>query len=124
MARPTGWILDAQDRERLLVAFPPRYANVIAHHVTYWGKKGAQSSPPEPATFKVVGHADDGRGIEALVVSVDGSCDRPDGSIYHITWSLDPGSGLKPVDSNRLIADVGWTDTHMPHPFKAEPGWL
>ncbi|MBB3764139.1 hypothetical protein [Sphingomicrobium lutaoense] len=124
MARPVGWILKEDDRERLLAAFPPRYSKVIAHHVTHWGRSGKPTAPPSPASFKVVGHADDKRGIEALVVSVDGDCDRPDGSIYHVTWSLDPASGCKPVDSNRLIKEAGWTETHMPHPFEAEPGWL
>jgi hypothetical protein len=37
---------------------------------------------------------------------IDGSTSRPDGSVYHITWSLGPGR--KPVDSNKVIAHQGY----------------
>jgi hypothetical protein len=32
--------------------------------------------------------------------------DRPDGSVYHITWSLQ--NGYKPVDSNKVIKKYGY----------------
>jgi hypothetical protein len=65
--------------------------------------------------------ADDGEGIQALLVSVDGKKVKPDGFPYHITWSLDTSQPLsseiaafadedqkvqtyKPQHSNALIA--------------------
>ena len=39
----------------------------------------------------MIGRADDGESLECLVVEIDGTTDRPDGSTYHITWSLGPG---------------------------------
>src|SRR3546814_9902597 len=50
---------------------------------------------------------DDGEGLQALIVSIDGSTDRPDGSTYHITWSLDRSRGRKAVQSNDVIAERG-----------------
>lgn len=123
MPRAVGWILDDADRARLLERFPPRYAKLIAHHVTLWSHKAAKPVPG-PASFNVVGHADDGRGIEALVVTCDGKTQRPDGSTYHITWSLDPDSGLAPKHSNDLIAEAGWAPVEPAIPFSAEPGLL
>jgi hypothetical protein len=38
-----------------------------------------------------VGEADDGAGVQALVVRIGGTTERPDGAIYHITWSLAEG---------------------------------
>ena len=108
MGRGVGWILDEAQRAALLGRFPPRYGQVIAHHVTLWGhKKGA--SVPAPATIALVGYAHAGDGIECYVATVDGQTTRPDGNIYHVTWSLDPASGKVPKDSNALISAHGWT---------------
>jgi hypothetical protein len=54
------------------------------------------------------------RGVQALVVEIDGSVTRPDGSIYHITWSLDRAAGRKPLESNAVLLS-GW---HRVRPIK------
>jgi hypothetical protein len=122
MARPVGWVLTEETRAALLDRFPPRHDDVVAHHVTQWGRR-VKKPVPGPANFAVVGRADAGAGIEALVVTVDGETRRPDGSTFHITWSIDPDSGKRPKDSNMLIADHGWTECE-PVPFEAEPGFV
>ena len=95
--------LDKKSRQILAATFPPKYPDFIGQHITY--KMGNKSGlPPMPNTVAVIGYADDGESLEALVVAVDGSTDRVDGSIYHITWSLDRSKGRKPVDSNKLVA--------------------
>ena len=99
----TAYVLDDASRELLAKRFPPKYPEVIGHHVTVQFGVPADAAPPQPAALKVVGYKDSGDGLEALVVSVNGSTDRPDGSTYHITWSLDR-SKYKPVDSNKLLA--------------------
>jgi hypothetical protein len=43
-----------------------------------------------------------------MVVSLDGSTGRPDGSTFHITWSLDPGRRAR--ESNDVIRDFGWSE--------------
>ena len=40
------------------------------------------------------------------MVEIDGTTDRPDGSTYHITWSLGPGR--KARESNDVLRDPGW----------------
>ena len=45
--------------------------------------------------------------------------DRPDGSTYHITWSLAPGRQAK--ESNAVIATHGWMPIEAPAPVKLQP---
>jgi hypothetical protein len=93
-----------QTRERLSELFPPKYPEFIGHHITLRFVKPNTPLPETPKVAKIVGHADNGEGLEALVVEIDGSINRPDGKIFHITWSLDRQKGFKPVDSNALVA--------------------
>ena len=122
MAKPgtvIGWLLAKADRERLLLEFPPKYENTVAHHVTL--KTDAAGDPP-PAEVRalIVGHADDEAGVEAMVVSIDGTTDRPDGSNYHITWSL--GDDRRARESNDVLKERGWEKLDNPIPIKLEPG--
>jgi hypothetical protein len=120
MAKPgtvTGWKLPADERELLLQRFPPRYENVIADHVTLRVGTGAPV-PRKPDVARVVGRADDGESLECLVVEMDGATDRPDGSTYHITWSLGPGR--KARESNDVLRDRGWQHVE-PVPVDLEP---
>jgi len=101
-----GWAIDRADRARLLGRFPPRHARTVADHVTF-GREGEAPALPAAERATVIGRADDGAGVEALVVEVAGTSDRWDGSTYHITWSLGPGR--EAVESNAVIAEHGWT---------------
>lgn len=104
--RTIGWLLDAAERTALLERFPPRWPDVIAHHVTLASK--VTDPLPSAQTGVVVGHVDDGVGLEALVVSIDGTTDRPDGSTCHITWSLDRTAGRAAKQSNDVLRERGW----------------
>lgn len=109
MAKPgtvTGWKLPRDERSALLERFPPRYANVDADHVTL--RVGATPKTPLPREVeaRIVGRADDGASLECMVVALDGTTERPDGSTYHITWSL--GDGRRARESNDLLRDRGW----------------
>jgi hypothetical protein len=104
--RVIGWRIDREDREELLGRFAPRYPRVIADHVTF-GRAEVAPEMPTHSHARVVGRADDGQGVEALVVALGGSTDRWDGSTYHITWSLSEGRQAK--ESNAVIARHGWT---------------
>jgi hypothetical protein len=75
--------------------------------------------PDKPEISAVVGRADDGNSLECLVVELDGTTDRPDGSTYHITWSL--GSGRRARESNDLLRDKGWDYIEAPIPVELEP---
>ena len=108
-----GWLLHPADRDRLLAAFPPAYPRVVAHHATL--KAGARPDHPLPSDTEgfVVGVADDGEGVQALVVEIGGSTRRPDGSTYHVTWSLK--AGREAVESNDVIRERGWAATVQRH---------
>lgn len=104
----TGWKLDRAERGALLARFPARYPDPDADHVTL--QAGADGPPPaDPVTAAIIGHADDGAGLECMVVRLDGATDRPDGSTFHITWSLDKAAGRRAVQSNDVLRDRGWT---------------
>ena len=110
----TGWKLDPADRELLLDLFPPRWRDMIADHITFAGHAAEDAPLPIETTARVIGHADDGKGLEALVVAIAGSARRPDGSIFHITWSLDRAVGRKAVESNELLTRGGWHPLAVP----------
>ena len=124
------WHGQARNRDRLEAAagrtrfsccerFPPKYENVIADHVTL--RVGATHSTPLPRKpeARIVGRADDGKSLECLVVELDGTTDRPDGSTYHITWSLGPGREAR--ESNDVLRDQGWQRLPAPIDVELEP---
>jgi hypothetical protein len=116
----TGWKLPEVERELLLRRFPPKYENVVADHVTL--RVGATPDTPlpeKPASSNVVGRADDGESLECLVVEMDGTTERPDGSTYHITWSLGPDRRAR--ESNDVLRDQGWDYLEAPIPVELEP---
>lgn len=113
-----GWSLDRAQREELLRRFPPRYATAVADHVTL--KFGdAEARLPTETSGEIIGEADDGAGVQAMVVRIGGTTDRPDGSTYHITWSLGPGRQAK--ESNDVIARLGWKDFEAATAVKLTP---
>ncbi len=119
MAKPgtvVGWKLDRAERETLLKDHPPRYSQAIADHVTL--EVGGKDVPGE-AKAAIVGRADDDKGVEALVVTINGTVDRPDGSTYHITWSLEPGR--KARESNDVLKERGWKELDHPLPLTLKP---
>jgi len=119
----TALVLDKKSRRELQKQFPPKYPDFIGHHVTLkFGVPKDTPKPSQPKTVQVVGRADDGKGVEALVVAVNGKTKRPDGSTYHVTWSIDKSAGRKPVDSNKILKN-GF-DKVEPIPIKISPELL
>jgi hypothetical protein len=122
MAKPgsvIGWLLAEDDREKLLQQFPPKFEKTVAHHVTL--KSDAERDPlPNGVVAEVVGRTDDESGVEAMVVAIDGTTARPDGSTYHITWSL--GDGRRARESNDVIRERGWQKLDQPTPVTLQPG--
>jgi hypothetical protein len=114
-----GWRLDRDQRRELLQQFPPKFPNVVADHVTLKGKAAAEAPLPQESEAEIVGRADDGKGVEAMVVAIGGTTDRPDGSTYHITWSL--ADGRRAQESNDVIASHGWERFDLPMPIRLEP---
>jgi hypothetical protein len=114
-----GWKLDRDQRRDLLGRFPPRYAKPVADHVTFLARAGPDALLPPHARARIVGHADDEQGVEAMVVAIEGETDRPDGSTWHITWSLAPGREAK--ESNDVIAAQGWAAFGEPIPIILTP---
>lgn len=105
--RVIGWLVDERAREGLLERFAPKYARTVAHHVTLKPRVHERSALPGEVRARIVGRADDGEGVEAMVVEIDGTLARPDGGTFHITWSL--GESRKARESNDVIRTKGWS---------------
>lgn len=115
-----GWKLDRKQREDLLGRFPPRYDDVIADHVTL--RSNALDEPlPQAVDARIVGRADDEDSLECMVVTIDGTTDRPDGSTFHITWSLDKSKGREARESNKVLKERGWSRIDEAVPVNIEP---
>ena len=118
--RVIGWKLDRDQRQRLLEQFPPRYPDAIADHVTL-KTNSEREELPGPAEAAIVGRADDDDSLECLVVTINGTTDRPDGSTFHITWSLDKAKGREARESNDVLKDKGWEPLGTTIPIEVEP---
>lgn len=114
-----GWKLDPGQRRALLRQFPPKFRVVVADHVTLRGEAADDAPLPQEMEAEIVGRADDGKGVEAMVVRLGGTTDRPDGSTYHITWSLEPGREAK--ESNDVLREQPWVTFDRPVPVKLHP---
>lgn len=115
-----GWLLPADERARLLALFEPRYERVVADHVTLRSGVVDDAPTPRETEGEILGIADDGQGVQALVVSIGGGTARPGGGTYHITWSL--GGARKARESNDVLGKQGWTPIDEPVPVRLEPG--
>jgi hypothetical protein len=100
----------------MLARIEPTYPNVVADHVTLAAKVAPEAPLPDAVSAEAIGRIDDGRGVEALVVAVDGTTARPGGGTYHITWSLGPGRRAK--ESNDALAAGPWQP--LPEPIALE----
>lgn len=120
IGRVIGWKLDRDQRRELLEQFPPRYADVIADHVTL-KTNSEREELPGPAVSAIVGRADDGDSLECLVVTINGTTDRPDGSTFHITWSLDKSKGREARESNDVLRESGWERLGTAIPIDVQP---
>ena len=117
----TGWKLEEPDRSRLLACFAPLFPDIVADHVTLRTGTDQRTPLPSETHGEVVGEIDDGAGVQALVVRIGGTTDRSDGSTYHLTWSLDRAKGRRPVESNAVIAKLGWRPLAEPIPIRLKP---
>lgn len=115
----TGWKLPRHERDRLLERFEPKYARAVADHVTLDAEATEATPLPGDVKAEIVGRADDGDSLECLVVEIDGTSDRPDGSTYHITWSLGPGR--RAVESNDVLMERGWDALPAPIAIQLDP---
>ena len=114
-----GWKLDGDQRKELLQQFPPRFRNVVADHVTLASGASDEAPLPQETEGEIVGRVDDGKGVEAMVVAILGTTDRPGGGTYHITWSLE--DGRRANESNDVLAALPWERFDLPMPVRLEP---
>lgn len=101
-----GYEIEEGSRNKLMTLYPPRYPNVLGHHITEkFGVKN-EEVPEQPSKVMVVGYIDNGENVEGFLVSIDGVTTRPDGGKYHITWSIDRSKGAKPFHTNNHVDEA------------------
>lgn len=99
------FVINQQDRNKILSKFKPKFPEIILHHITYNGPK--DEIPELTDDFEIVGYSMVD-GLEAFVIAINGDINRPDGGIYHTTFSIDRDKGFKPVHSNDVIKNNGF----------------
>jgi len=114
-----GWKVDTGDRDELLRRLPARHAQTVADHVTLRFGTDADTPLPISNQGEIMGEADDGAGVQALVVRIDGTTERGDGSHFHITWSLK--SEREARESNDVIRHHGWKPIEPPVAVRLRP---
>ena len=68
--------LEPKTRNMLIAMFSPQYPKIYADHITL-KMSGINSTPPvKPEKVEVIGRADDGNGLEALIVKVNDELKR------------------------------------------------
>jgi hypothetical protein len=108
-----AFVLDDLSRQRILDMFPPRFPDVITHHVTLMvGDEqptnktlAVLNSLIGSKSVQVIGYAL-GDYCEAVLVSINGRTATPQGRSYHVTVSIDRSNGAKPVWSNEVIKNA------------------
>lgn len=63
----------------LLACLFPIWPDVVADHVTCDAEADDDAPLPPEVMAMIIGQADDGHGVQAMVVAIDGSTKRPDG---------------------------------------------
>jgi hypothetical protein len=80
-----GWKLDRAERADLLKRFPAESPDVLADHITLDAGADEHTRLPLAQSAEIVGAINDGEELQAMVLAINGTTDRPDGSTYHIT---------------------------------------
>jgi len=119
----TAYVLTDETRALLEEKYPPSYSEFIGHHITVEIGLSEGTPAPEEADIKLLGIKDSGDGIEALLVAVNGETKRPDGSTYHIIWSLERDK-YKLCDSNHLVETYQHYIMSLPDELKTRPELL
>ena len=106
-------------RELILEQYQPKYEKLFADHVTHefnvtYARSLEQPKHVMAVPIQTYGYLDSGDGLECFLVEVNGERVRPDGRMYHITWSLDPKK-YKPFMSNDLINTQDYVDMVLPY---------
>lgn len=100
----SGYLLENRDEVLASLAaqgHTPAHSTLVFEHVTF--AYPDPSPAPAVSTARIVAVASDA-GVQAVVVELDGTTTRPDGKVFHCTYSLAPGH--RPVESNALLAKV------------------
>jgi len=121
----TAFVLPESERTLLSEFIPFTHPVKVAHHITYEFGVEEESIIPDFNKFFVV-KIIDRDGIQALVVKTDeGNLFRPDGKVFHITWSHNEDK--KPVQSNDVISKYFELDSlhqHMDLPVTVVPTFI
>lgn len=104
--------LTDSDRDLLGRLFNQDNPDFIGDHITI--AFDVSSTQPLPDGIVDVVGVTSVYGVQALVCTVDGTTQRPDGKFFHITWSINRRLGFKPVHSNDAIASDGFTRLDTP----------
>ena len=87
----------------------PKHEKLIAEHITH--KYPDKEKAPDASSAEVYGYAHND-GVDALLMRVNGSTHRADGTPYHVTLSV--AGGHKPAESGPMLQKALENNTHTP----------
>lgn len=121
-----GYLLSPDSQIELLEKVHPMFDDRPSHfHVTHTFGIGPNAGDKlinniSDDILTVIAEASNDA-IQALIVEVNGNTRRNDGSVYHITWSLDRKAGAKPVHSNNLVKNKSTWEYIQPTQITVTP---
>jgi hypothetical protein len=116
----SGYLVENRDAVLAALAaagHPPLFPRLIAEHVTFAYPDRNTAPAVQQAAIVAVASSDS---VQALLVTLDERSARPDGKLFHLTYSL--AEGVKPVASNALLAEAvaAGTLSWLPEPISLD----
>jgi len=107
----TAYILNPKSVDHLLEVFPPKYAEIKCHHITYQYGATSGDDIPEQKEIYVVGYHDNGAmQVLSVRLGVNEKQVRRDNSepekYLHITLSFDPEQNISAKHSNDVLENI------------------
>lgn len=101
-----GWELELSERRKVYEVIKPVYNDL------YWQRLVCAFNVTEAPTAicgEVMGWFDKDEGQQLVIFAIDGSLYRPDGRLYHLSWSRDYAiMGRKPYQSYTALEITEW----------------
>lgn len=113
-----GWSPDESARKMLSDKFPPKYERRAVHVTARFGAAAHREPSNADAVAHIIGHVDDGQGMQALALRLNGEERRPDGKRWHMTLST--ADNVKATTAADVL-ERGFDKVDPPIPMKMTP---
>jgi hypothetical protein len=119
----SGWELELSERRKIYAAIKPVYNDVYPHYLVH---QFNATEPPTATSGTVIGWWDKDEGEQLVIFQIDGALNRPDGSLYRLSWSRDHTKlGVRKPLQSWVVPDLsGWQRLDQPFTVNLVPGLI